>query len=454
VIIQTYLEQDSKDKQISRALAIDTFNIDTTLKNEYGNIDWAEQMDKTRTRCHNDTAGPRGKAVTYRHWILSPDPKDKATLEQVQLLARTWTNLWLGSDDLEKPGQLGTYEVAIVYHNDNEHNVIHAHVIANNTNLNSGLRFQANDKAFREMWSSVQEIAASFGLTYHIRFDEDDPKYSDRFETTPPSWARGSFLTKTERELKKRGRYVYKNDLRSRVQIAKSLTTNQNDFLELLDKLGVKATTHTRTLKDQKLEDFVYTMANNAHWTASGYRLGQAFTKERIAQDHKNRSLKGLAKEDLSIIRDNLGIWLNDVLAQSITSAQTLEIRPDISLKELADLLNFCDRYKIGGIKDFDRMIKARAQVLKNNFRLSDKRREVLKAEYNAITRAKQLAEKCELFRNVTYRPSSVLSATEKAAKPNTNNRRKTHQQINKPNKAQITKTPKSQQQQIGSFER
>lgn len=34
----------------------------------------------------------------------------------------------------------GNYEVAVVYHDDNERRIPHAHVVVNNTNLNTGHR--------------------------------------------------------------------------------------------------------------------------------------------------------------------------------------------------------------------------------------------------------------------------------------------------------------------------
>ena len=65
---------------------------------------------------------------------IRDSPKDKVTLSQLRELTRAWVREnW---DD---------YECAAVFHDDNANEVMHAHVVVNNTNLATGNRFQNPD---------------------------------------------------------------------------------------------------------------------------------------------------------------------------------------------------------------------------------------------------------------------------------------------------------------------
>jgi hypothetical protein len=167
----------------------------------------------------------------------------------------------------------------------------------------------------------------------------------------------------------------------------------------------------------QSKPDYVYTMAANRHWSCSGYRLGNAaYTKEAVEAHREEQLKKGPSEADMAQIRANLEVWAEDVLAGCIDKITTLEIRPDVSLKELAKLLRFNDRHQIGGVDDYDRMLKSRAQALKGKKPLSDERRRKLREEYNDIRLTKSLAEKSGLFSNVAYRPSPKLTKAERLA--------------------------------------
>lgn len=116
----------------NRALAADYLNIDAPAEDP--SFDWAAVMDATRRAFGNDLPW-RGKRVrTYKHYIVSPDPKDRASLEALRKLARAWAQ-----------EHFADYEVAIVYHDDNEGGIPHAHIVVSNTNLETGRRLQDPD---------------------------------------------------------------------------------------------------------------------------------------------------------------------------------------------------------------------------------------------------------------------------------------------------------------------
>ena len=132
---QRYLEREG------RALARDFLNLDAPMAGigedglpGYREYDWASIMDETREKLGNDSPFKGRKARTYKHYVFSPDPRDAVSLSELRSVTMSWVE-----------ENFGDYEVAVVYHDDNEHHVPHAHVIVNNTNLVTGRRLQDPD---------------------------------------------------------------------------------------------------------------------------------------------------------------------------------------------------------------------------------------------------------------------------------------------------------------------
>lgn len=134
-----------------RALAQDVLNVRSQLDRAL----WYKRFDRTRAQYGNDAAYNGKKAVTYYHFVISPDPKDAISLERLRELAKRWA-----------AENFPDAEVAIVYHDDNDLNIHHAHVVVNNTNLRTGRRIQINDKMNQEtLPNSLQRIAHEMGLS-------------------------------------------------------------------------------------------------------------------------------------------------------------------------------------------------------------------------------------------------------------------------------------------------
>ena len=80
-------------------------------------FDWAAAMDATRHACGNDTTYRGKPARTFKHFVMSPDPHDGLSTEQVAELAQAWAKR-----------HFADFEVAIVLHDDNEGRIPHAHI--------------------------------------------------------------------------------------------------------------------------------------------------------------------------------------------------------------------------------------------------------------------------------------------------------------------------------------
>ena len=254
---QRYLEKEG------RALARDFLNLDAPMEGlgddglpEYGVYDWSSVMDGTREKLGNDRPFKGRKARTYKHYVISPDPRDAVSLSRIRSVTVSWVE-----------ENFGDYEVAIVYHDDNEHHVPHAHVVVNNTNLNTGRRLQDPDPG--ALNGSLQRIARDAGLTHFVgRLDgaaRDETHYRRRA------------VDRTEASLTKRGEYSWVADIRARVDVAKGIAKSSDDFRQALREMGV----NVRESASRK-GDWVYSLAGTPSRQVTGSKLGASYTRREV----------------------------------------------------------------------------------------------------------------------------------------------------------------------------
>ncbi len=263
---QEYLERGG------RALAHDYINLDAPEEGiegplpEYGPFDWARVMDETRAELGNDRAWGSRRARTYKHYIISPDPRDGVDLETLRSLALEWAER-----------HFGEHEVAIVYHDDNEHRIPHAHVIVNNTNLETGGRLRDPDP--RALKRSLQSLAGARGLS---RFADEPPARDARGRTVHPKSAPGRrvSLGRAERDLRARGEYSWVADIRARIDVARGISDSPDAFRHTLRAMGISV----RESASRK-GDWVYALADAPSRQVTGSRLGATYTRSHIARE-------------------------------------------------------------------------------------------------------------------------------------------------------------------------
>ena len=279
-----------------RALAEDYLNIDAP-EGARG-FDWAAVMDETRRAFGNDLPW-RGKRVrTYKHYVVSPDPKDGVRLEALRKLAMTWAQ-----------EHFSEFEVAIVYHDDNERGIPHAHVVVNNTNIETGRRLQDPDpKALAE---SLQSIAERQGLTalrppeatgVAARAQRRNPKRA-------PETYRSEYVRRAEQELVARGEYSWTADIRARVRIARTVSRSEAEFRGILAAMGV--TVSGNSPRAQR-KDWIYAFADRPARRISGERMGLAYGRDRLEpllraggvrrlEDAGERAIAAIAKRAVEV---------------------------------------------------------------------------------------------------------------------------------------------------------
>lgn len=111
--------------------------------------DWSAGMDETRRAWGKDDPGKR----SYYHIVISPDPKDHASLEQVRELVRSW----MGERYPES-------EWVAHYHNDN--GITHAHIVMNAVLPATGRKVHMSNETVRTDAMRLQEMSRDRGLTW------------------------------------------------------------------------------------------------------------------------------------------------------------------------------------------------------------------------------------------------------------------------------------------------
>ena len=279
-----------------RALAEDYLNIDAP-EGATG-FDWAAVMDETRRAFGNDLPW-RGKRVrTYKHYVVSPDPKDGAGLSVLRGLATTWAE-----------EHFSNFEVPIVYHDDNDRGIPHAHIIVNNTNIETGRRLQDPDpKALAE---SLQSIAERQGLTA-LRPPEATGVAARAQRRNPKRAAetyRSEYVRRAEQELVDRGEYSWTADIRARVRIARTVSRSESEFRGILSAMGVTVSDNSPRAQRR---DWIYAFADRPARRISGERMGLAYGRDRLEpllraggirrlEDAGERTIAAIAKRAVEV---------------------------------------------------------------------------------------------------------------------------------------------------------
>ena len=238
---QAYFER--AEKEPDRLLGMDYLNLHVHERK-----DWARAMDETRKKRGNDQSWNGKTAVYYRQFIISPDPEDDVSLDQLRKLAVGWAEKKFGDH-----GELGRYQVAIAYHDDNENRIPHAHIIVNNTDLDTGRRLHIGGKEYDMLRVDLQKMCIARCMRY-LDFQADDPdeaaRWVSKLPDSPDAVPRGRWRPVKQTDLERGRTYseeyyldsgirLWKDDLRDAIEKAADAAVDAKDFFSILDEQGV-----------------------------------------------------------------------------------------------------------------------------------------------------------------------------------------------------------------------
>lgn len=348
--IREYLEKEG------RALARDMRNlpiqdwisetgelIDTTY-------DWAAAMDKTRVDFENDTPWKGKQARTFKHFILSPDPDDAIDLEALRELSMAWSEKYFGD-----------HEVAIVYHDDNEGEIPHAHIVVNNTNLETGYRMHTEHP--EDLNRDLQDMAKERGLK---AFSNDIAPKRGSKKLSPRS-RQAVYFGQAEKGIIRNGDYSWVADVRARVALAKNTSRSEAEFFDALDRLGIEVKNNS---EKARRDDWIFSLVDQPSKKVSGERLGYTFGKQMLTERFaRQRAYHLTPKSEGEIRRRAIGaVALNDLQDLSRLSA-VLETCAKFDIRYMEDFNSRLATLTRRGNDDsegFRRLVEARVYVTDN----------------------------------------------------------------------------------------
>lgn len=360
--LKRYLEGESGERVLGR----DFWNL--SEKNGRAGRDWAAQMDLTREEFGNDVPYKGKRVQTYKHYMLSPDPRDEVSLETLRDVTMQWVER-----------NFPQFEVAVTYHDDNQNHIPHAHVVINNTNLERGTRITTylDDRRVREIGRDLNRIALEMGLrsftSDHRSLTPDEIASSASASSSAdadvlerarrasrdgrvsgrPGVRRGPkvqrVVTIPEREARRRTGRSWKSELRVYVDIARLATTSEAGFTSMLRSMGVAVRADARG-------EWVLTHpgAGDGPREVRASRLGAAYSRRSIrrgfALDYagwrKRSAAPGRAAPPLSDAQ-------RDSVVESITVIGRQGSSPLPSLEEIARTLDFNRAHAVTRLSDY-----------------------------------------------------------------------------------------------------
>jgi hypothetical protein len=339
-----YLTQDK------RALGADFINCADELKTKGR---WWDQMDMTRRTFDHDTAYKNRKAVTYRHFVLSPDPKDNVDLESLRDFAKEWAKKFYPD-----------YEVAIVYHDDNDNGILHAHVVVNVSNLATGEKLKTSNNFMNEYTSGLQDMAEKRGWgKFSTAKPEPEPKGlktvtftkdGKRKEENRATKSKAFDKRPQEKSKKKDSNYYsWKGEIEERVRVAMSMSTTEKQFIANLAAQNI-------TVLTAKNGDYKFAFSNEITKCCNGRNLAAdrsgRYDKTTVLNDLFTQAIDKILAGSPEYI-DNVVRTLEDFKAGKGVHHISLKSDSNMTLSEFADALELHTEYHITSLADYDVLI-------------------------------------------------------------------------------------------------
>ena len=299
---------------------------------------WYKPMDALRAQYGNDKPWNGKPAVTYRHYLISPDPEDKCDLPTLREL----TERWVGE-------MFPDCQAAAVYHNDNSNRVAHAHVIVNNTNLLTGKRLQiGNQMRDVAMPNLVQRLSHELGLSPMPNLHPGKAT-----ETRQPVYrSKTERIIKDEREISsRRSRPSWVAQVREQIELIAKEADGAlafDEFRALMQRSGYDVYQTKRGYTYVHPEGYTDRQGNLQHWKVTGKKLGLRYTPYGMARWLGVGAERPLTKELIAAASKR------EKAAYRRYQQLYLSYIPDIDTQERIEALATMIREGIGGAQSFE----------------------------------------------------------------------------------------------------
>jgi hypothetical protein len=340
--------------------------------------EWWKQMDATREAYGNNRDHKNKPARTYEHFILSANPKDRATAQQMLDTARDWVIANFG-DGFFKDGILGNYESAIVIHDDNTHHIMHAHIIVNNTNVNNGKRRHINNRQNADLTHSAEEIFKGHGLHYfedkdtdgnyiprnqqdHIsrtEMEHDVTAYNreiygkDEDDIKPLHSVSEVYDRASEHAKENKDYHGWKLDTISRINAAFEVAKDYRQFMAVLDSMGVDV---KRSKDGRDLQYHIRDAPKSQR--VNGITLGDNYSASGVRERYTQDGLRGRTHDGISADAHRRVMDKFTHKSNGFTVIGYYSTDKDMTLYDIAKAYSFINSNRISALDDFERIAK------------------------------------------------------------------------------------------------
>lgn len=199
----------------------------------------------------------------YYHYVFSPDPEDKLSPEECRDMASEWIENSI-------PGS----QWIVAVHNDNNREIVHAHVVVNAVHPETGDKLQISAKDWNRMSELKNEICQAHGLgTTETVFEH---LRNNRWESQ--SKAREAAIA----QMKKRGARSWVEDIRNQIDLAVNDSHSWSDFMDRLNRNGVRVTREKKSRGEGLV--FWHPQSKGTKYKIRGKRLGGNYTEAALCR--------------------------------------------------------------------------------------------------------------------------------------------------------------------------
>ena len=255
-------------KQIKDYLARDgrAVTFDSSLP-YLGPDDWDRVMDDTRRLWGKDVGRK------YYHFVISPDPEDGLTAEQVRDLAVEWAR-----------ERYAGKEWVVETHDDN--GIPHAHVVVNSVDPNDGYKIQISDDDVRKDAMSLQVICKEHGCSAFDDFELSQEEDGMWVAKSPLPYARRQVMLQRAKEQNRRrtqaqrwaatnGVHLWTDDMHEDIEAALSGCRTWRSFEAALSKAGYRMSVSRRGV-------LTFHPPEGRGHPVKGYKLDDSYTVEGL----------------------------------------------------------------------------------------------------------------------------------------------------------------------------
>lgn len=378
------------DKQTGKKRSIysKTYNMPNCLQNCNKEPEpWYKAMDRQRIAFGTNTTNNGKKALTFKHYIMSPDPVDNITPEELSEFIDEWLERGFATTDIG-----GKFDVAVEMHDDN--GILHAHIVFNNINYEpewekgSRITSYLTPRMLRQTQDLIQTMAKERGwhnfLDKHledaeeqklglaaemfeikeisqefIKAQEKKIEFFEEYDGVNPfkdykrpieiaangritATRKGSYIDKKEAEILKREGRSNKEDIRKCIDIAIDLSNNLDEFTRIMNCLNIK-------FEKNKKDDFVYTHPIDKNRKFTGYRLGYNYTYKAVIS-----RLKGNTPLDSSS-KAKRHYYTGKLAGVGVLAVYHYDT--SLSIQDIANTVAINSKYNIWNNEDYDKLL-------------------------------------------------------------------------------------------------